>query len=218
MQPSFWQARWSRNEIGFHQKQINSYLQRYWPQLNAAPGERVLVPLCGKSLDVLWLRDQGLEVLGVELAQKAVEDFFQEQQLTPAISQQGAFACYQTAGIRILCGDFFALKKADLQGVSLFYDRAALIALPPELRARYVAHLSEITPRAVRGLLISLAYQQAQMDGPPFAVLPEEVAKLYTPRWQVQTLEHCDVLAEHGRFVERGLTHLQEWVFRLDAV
>ena len=218
MQPSFWQARWARNEIGFHQKEINPYLQRFWAQLSARPAEQVLVPLCGKSLDLLWLRDQGVRVLGVELAQKAVEDFFEEHKLSPQISRQGAFVRYECAWLSILCGDFFELTPADIGEASLLYDRAALIALPAELRARYVAHLRQIAAHPMRGLLISLAYTQAQMDGPPFAVQEDEVATLYGARWQIERLARCDVLAGHQRFIERGLSALDECVFRLDEL
>ena len=78
MHAEFWQARWARSEIGFHLSEVNPYLQRYWPALGLPEGARVLVPLCGKSLDLAWLVGQGYQVVGVELAPRAVEDFFTE--------------------------------------------------------------------------------------------------------------------------------------------
>lgn len=136
MQPEFWYKKWDSNQIGFHQAEANPYLQRYWPELAIAPSARVLVPLCGKSLDLLWLAGQGHQVLGVELAEKAVEEFFSEHQLQPQISEQGAFKVYRTVAFELWCGDFFALTAEDVAGCTALYDRAALIALPDAMRQR----------------------------------------------------------------------------------
>jgi thiopurine S-methyltransferase len=91
MQPEFWHKKWASNQIGFHLPQVNPYLQRFWPDLNLSSHARVLVPLCGKSLDLLWLAGRGHRVLGIELSEKAVEGFFSEQQLQPQISEHGVF-------------------------------------------------------------------------------------------------------------------------------
>lgn len=90
MEPAFWQKRWADNQIGFHQAQVNPYLQKYWPRLQLAPASRVLVPLCGKSLDLAWLAGQGYRVLGVELSRQAVEGFFREHGLDADVLQYGA--------------------------------------------------------------------------------------------------------------------------------
>ena len=113
MHEDFWQARWARNEIGFHLREVNPYLQRHWPELGLVPGAQVLVPLCGKSLDMAWLAEQGYRVLGVELAESAVIAFFAEQELTPQRSiSYGAFRRYRAGAVELLCGDFFALQAS----------------------------------------------------------------------------------------------------------
>lgn len=216
MHAEFWQARWARSEIGFHLPEVNPYLQRYWPALGLPEGARVLVPLCGKSLDLAWLAGQGYQVVGVELAQRAVEDFFAEHGLQPLVSDIGAFRHYQAGNLEIYCGDFFALGAQQLAGCAALYDRAALIALPAEMRARYVAHLSQVLPSGCQGLLVTLDYDQEQMPGPPFAVGDEEVRQLLAECWQVQMLECIDVLGENWKFLKRGLERLDERVYRLD--
>ena len=213
MHEDFWQARWARDEIGFHLDEVNPYLLRYWSQLSAQPGERVLVPLCGKTLDLRWLAAQGLQVLGVELSRKAIEDFFVEQGLQPQIEEQGAFVRFRAETIELWCGDFFALTAADVEQCHLFYDRAALIALSLEMRQRYVAHLQAILPQVCRGLLVTLDYPQEQMNGPPFAVPAEQVQAFYADSWDVRLLAKEDVLGENWRFLQRGLTRLEELVF-----
>ena len=217
MQPEFWQKRWADNQIGFHQAQINPYLQRYWSQLNFADDAQVLVPLCGKSLDMLWLAGQGQRVLGVELSRKAVEDFFVGHDLAPSVIERGAFTVFEAGGVSLLCGDFFALDAADVTECVGLFDRAALIALPPAMREQYAAHLLRILPAAARGLLITLEYPQAQLDGPPFAVLDQEVQGLLGGRWQLETLEVTDILGESPKFLKAGVTGLQERVYRLDS-
>lgn len=215
MHGDFWQARWAQGQIGFHQDQVNPYLRRYWPGLALPEEARVLVPLCGKSRDLAWLADQGHRVLGVELARKAIEDFFVEQQLQPQVSRQGVFDVYRAADIELWCGDFFALKAEHLQGCAALYDRAALIALPTEMRVRYAAHLGAILAPGTRGLVVTLDYEQAQMDGPPFALCDAEVQTLLARDWRLELLESRDVLAENGRFRQRGLQRLDERVYRV---
>ncbi|WP_313210376.1 thiopurine S-methyltransferase [Stutzerimonas nitrititolerans] len=216
MHADFWQGRWARNDIGFHLDQVHPGLRRHWPRLKKLQeGATVLVPLCGKSLDLAWLAGEGFRVLGVELSQKAVETFFAEQQLEAEISQVGPFKVYRSGTLEIRCGDIFALGADDVSACQGIYDRAALIALPPLMRQRYAAHLSAILPAGCQQLLVTLDYEQAQMDGPPFAVGDAEVMALYAAEWQVERLEAKEVLATNPRMRERGLQRLEEHFHRL---
>ncbi len=215
MHADFWQTRWARSEIGFHLPQVNPYLQQYWPTLGLPVGAQVLVPLCGKSLDLAWLAGQGFAVVGVELAQRAVEDFFNEHGLEAHVSHEGAFQVYRAGAVTIYCGDLFALESEHVTQCSALYDRAALIALPQAMRERYVAHLSQILPAGCQGVLVTLDYDQTQMQGPPFAVADAEVQRLFKPAWQLQSLTSADVLGENWRFLKRGLSRLDERVYQL---
>lgn len=217
MQPEFWHKKWASNQIGFHLSAVNPYLQRHWPELSMPATARVLVPLCGKSLDLAWLAGRGHQVLGVELSEKAIEDFFNEHQIQPQISEKGAFKVYRSDAIELWCGDFFALTASDVADCVAFYDRAALIALPAPMRERYAAHLQQILPQGVQGVLITLDYDQAQIPGPPFAVGDDEVKRLLGDLWQVQALEERDVLGESWKFLQAGVTRLEERVYRVSG-
>ena len=215
MHEAFWQDRWARSQIGFHQEKVNGYLRRHWSALGLASGSAVLVPLCGKSLDLAWLAEQGHRVIGVELAERAVQDFFTERDVQPQVSQRGAFKVYQAGELQILCGDFFALSREDVAGCQAFYDRAALIALPPEMRERYVAHLQAILPSTCQGLLVTLVYDQQRMDGPPFSVEDAEVEGHFAAGWMLRVVEEKDVLAGNPRFADSSLAAVDERVFHL---
>lgn len=215
MDPEFWHQRWASNQIGFHEDQVNAYLARHYADLGLTPGQTVFVPLCGKSMDLRWLADQGAHVLGVELSPIAVESFFAEQELTAQTRKEGAFAVWESGPIRVLCGDYFALAPAQLAGVHAVYDRAALIALPPERRAHYVAHLDRLLPGARRTLLVTVEYFQEEMHGPPFSVPEREVRALFAGA-QIERLGAQDVLADTPRFRDKGLTRLLECAYRIE--
>lgn len=215
MEKDFWLERWEREEIGFHEGEVNAYLARFWHQLQLAQGSVVFVPLCGKSADMQWLREQGHAVTGVELSDIAAQAFFKENGYTAHSSSSGKFRHYEANDIRILCGDFFDLSRDDLAKAGVVYDRASMVALPPEMRKRYVKHLVNILPPAAQILLVTFDYPQSEMSGPPFAVSAGEVEALYSEHADIQLLMQKDVLAENPRFKKRGLTRLQESIYLL---
>ncbi len=215
MTPDFWLNRWLRSELGWHEDEINRHLAEHWPSLEVDQQARVLVPLCGKSLDMLWLASRGHSVLGVEISPLAAEQFFAENGLEPRIDRLGAFQRFQVDEITLLVGDFFDLRAEQLGDVTAVYDRASLIALPPEMRPRYERHLARLLPGGARSLLITLEYEQSRMKGPPFAVAEPEVRALFERDFEVETLSVFDALAESPRFRARGLEALEERVYRL---
>ena len=215
MQPDFWHDRWREGRIGFHQDKPTPLLLKHWPALGVAPGAQVFVPLAGKSLDLAWFAAQGHRVLGVELSQLAVEQFFAEHGLEPEV-RTSRYGMHYTAGnIELVCGDAFGLDAEALAGCDAVFDRAALIALPPDLRQRYVRELHAQLPAGCRGLLITLEYPAHEKDGPPFTVPEAEVRALYGRDWEVDVLERRDILAQQPLFVEEGVTSLETVVYRL---
>lgn len=214
MEPAAWLARWREGRIGFHLDAVNPHLVRHVEAL-PAPGSRLFVPLCGKSVDMRWLWERGHRVVGVELSDLAVRAFFEEQKVAPEIDRVAAFERFRHGGIEVLCGDFFALDAAVLGRVDGVWDRAALIALPPPMRARYVAHLVRLLPAEVRILLVTCEYVETEMEPPPHSVREAEVRALYGPHFDVTVRERHDTLSENPNFRQRGLTGLDEVVFEL---
>ena len=196
-----WLARWRDGRIAFHEGRPNQLLERHVARL--AGCRRVLVPLCGKTEDLAFLAARGHDVIGIELAEQAVRAFFVEHDLAPSIAPRGPFVAYQAGdpagdpagddasaepdrdgarrpgSITLLVGDLFAATRELLAPIDAVYDRAALIALPTELRTRYVELLRAVVPADAPSLVITLEYDQRAMTGPPFAVLESELRTLY---------------------------------------
>ncbi|WP_394004686.1 thiopurine S-methyltransferase [Luteimonas sp. WGS1318] len=213
MHPEFWHERWSSHRIGFHLDAPLPLLLTHWPTLDLTPDARVFVPLCGKSLDMVWLAAQGHRVLGVELSEHAVRQFFDERGLVPEVHETAAGRHHVAGPYELIAGDAFALDTALLADCVAVYDRAALVALPPELRAVYAATAWRQLPAGCRGLLVTLEYPQDQKNGPPFSVETDEVHRLLDGHWHVRLLERRDILAREPDF---GVSALSTSVYRLD--
>lgn len=217
MDLSFWHRRWEKGEIAFHQNDVNRYLTAHVGLFNLQRDDRVFVPLCGKSLDMWWLRHRGYRVLGVDISPIAVRAFFEERDLDYSERSGGAFTRLNHDAIELLCGDFFSMEPAHLSDVRAVYDRASLIAFPSSGREKYVRHLLRILPAAIPFLLVTLEYPQSEMDGPPYAVDEAEVRSLFGNTYAIHVLEAREVLQEQARFRERGLSRLTEKAYLLSA-
>ncbi|HJS15561.1 MAG TPA: thiopurine S-methyltransferase [Rheinheimera sp.] len=178
MQSEFWHNCWQQQRIGFHQDEIHPLLPVVFSQLNWEPSKVIFAPLCGKSLDLWWLAEQG-KVIGAELSELACQQFYQEQEQSFSVSAQGDFQRFNHPAVGIWQGDYFALKPEQLGEIGLIYDRAALIALPLQMRIDYVKQLKNLCPAPVSLLLLSLEYPQEEMSGPPFSVTELEVRQLF---------------------------------------
>ncbi|MDB4931745.1 MAG: Thiopurine S-methyltransferase [Myxococcaceae bacterium] len=177
MSDDFWARRWREGQIGFHEGAPNAFLQAHAARLGDA--KRVFVPLCGKSEDLAFLAARGHTVVGVELVEDAVRAFFDEHGLAPAVTPRGPLTAYAHGAITLLVGDLFDATPDLVGAVDALYDRAALIALPEDVRARYVAHLRALLLPGAAGLVVTVEYPQEAMAGPPFAVPEAEVRRLY---------------------------------------
>lgn len=192
MDEKFWHDRWAQNQIGFHRSDANPLLVKYFHSLNLKKGARVFLPLCGKTLDIGWLLSQGYRVAGAELSELAVEQLFKQLGLTPEISKRDRLFHYKATNVDIFVGNFFDLTKDVLGFVDAIYDRAAIVALPNEMRDKYTEHLMQVTNTAPQ-LLITYEYDQSVISGPPFSVSDKEVKTHYQSRYNLNQLVKLDV-------------------------
>lgn len=192
MEEGFWHQRWRDGAIGFHLGEANPLLVAHFGALQLAPGSRVFVPLCGKTVDISWLLAQGYRVAGAELSRIAIDALFEALGTEPTIEPVGELLRYSAPGIDIFVGNIFDLSAAALGSVDAVYDRAALVALPELMRDRYSAHLRAITGTAPQ-LLISFEYDQRKMEGPPFSIDVSEVARQYASAYRLDNIDTVDV-------------------------
>ena len=215
MQAEFWLDRWRAAQIGFHQASTDRHLKAYWPSLKLPAGSPIFVPLCGKSLDLLWLRDQGHSVSGVELSPIALESFCMENGVPARRRVLTEFDVYEAESLMLFRGDFFKLSRSLLVDASAVYDRAALISWTPALRSAYVNHLTSLIGAGAQTLLISVEYPEAQMAGPPFPLTRDAIEELYAAHYSIELLGRHEILDLEPRLRARGLTELREVAYRL---
>ena len=206
-----WESRWQEDRIGFHLKEVNPNLMRFSDQLLHQNPDRVFVPLCGITLDLCWLTTNTKKVIGVELVSKAIQDFFAENNIDYLIQQDETLQKFSSTSIDIYLGDFFDLNPEQTFSFNAIYDRASIVAIETPERMEYVDHLISFLNPAGRILLITLEYNQNQMEGPPYSVPAEEIESLFAPLGSLELLETCDILDD--RFLNKGLTRLLEHVF-----
>lgn len=207
----YWIKRWEDGHTAFHQSEASAALVRHGHLFGT--GGRVLVPLAGKSRDMTWLaREKGHAVVGIEIAAPAIRAYFEERSMTAMRSTEGGIHAWHGGGVTILEADFFAVTSAMVGTITGVYDRAALVAIPPELQAKYVSHLLALTGGAPI-LLIGFEYDTSKMSGPPYSVGEADVARLFGAACAVQKLESREVIDEMPRFRERGITSLVEAAF-----
>lgn len=212
MEAEFWHSKWATNVIGFHLDETNAALINYWHHVQPKREDKVLVPLCGKSLDLDWLAQKHDSVIGIELSDIAVKAFFAEQLYTPLVTQlSNHHVMYEFDELTLYSGDFFT---APLEPVELVYDRAALVALPESMRQEYVEKvLSNLKPGG-RMLLVTLDYDQQELAGPPFSVPAVDVNALFS-ECKVTHLYRDDADESHPR-IKKGLSRFAEEVWLIE--
>ncbi len=192
MNIDFWNQKWKKNEIGFHEKKPNPLLVSHLDKLKLAEGSRVFLPLCGKTLDISRLLSKGYRIAGAELSKLAIEQLFIELGVEAVVTKLGNASHYSAENIDIFVGDIFELSSDVIGTVDAVYDRAALVALQEEMRNKYTKHLLEITGTA-KQLLITFEYDQNLMDGPPFSLNSDEVNRHYKEAYNLELLESLSV-------------------------
>ena len=209
----YWENRWITNQTGWHRSVYNDLMVKYWPRLGIPTDSKVLVPLCGKSLDMLWLAEKGHAIVGIEFTRVAVERFFSENNLEHTIVKHPSYIEFSSDRYTILNGNILAIPS-DLIQAEAWYDRAAMIAINPDLREDYVSQIRQQTKVGAVGLLITYSYPQEEMEGPPFSLNNDDVFKLFQDGFRVECLETIELEDEK----ERGLSRINSSVFALTRV
>jgi thiopurine S-methyltransferase len=215
MQSEYWISLWERNETRFHQADVNPVLQQLWPTLELSLDKGVLVPLCGKSLDMRWLEAQGHQVWGVEIAEKPIVEFFADAGEAAVFETGPNIDRYRGERTIIYYGDYLQLQTPDVKGAGAVYDRAALVALPEDQRVHYADHILRIIPEQAVIVLLTIEYDQSLRHGPPFSVPEAEVNKIYGARASVELVSRSPTRGLPPEFIEAGVKDPVQCVYKI---
>ncbi len=219
MELSYWQSRWKKGNIGFHLDEYYPGLTENWDEIDIKPDATVLVPLCGKSRDLLWLSRRAKKVIGVEVSQTAINQFINEHNLKTHNSSFTSFSIVTSGNIELWCGDFFKLTEEKFEAIDLIYDKAALTALPPGMRIRYSKKLKNLSSPHTKILIQHFKYNQNEMNGPPFSIPQKEISDLFSDYFVIQELQKMELeIKNFKKFQNRGLkSHLIEYLSLLSG-
>ena len=200
MDQQFWLDKWAQDQIGFHEAQPHPCMLEFWPQVADDSHAAVFVPLCGKSNDMPWLAGRGHSIVGVEISDIAVRDFFDENGIASNESEKDGMRCTAGDEYDIYCADIFEFAERYGEKFNLIYDRAALIALAPEQRTDYAGALTNLAAGAASMLLITVDYDADQISPPPHIVAADEIQSLFGYHWTIDLLKTsaADVKGQPG--------------------
>jgi thiopurine S-methyltransferase len=219
MEKSYWLSRWVKNKIGFHTPEGEPALHTWWKSVDT--GKRplhVLIPLCGKSPDIQWIADKGTHVIGVEFIEKACLDFFRERDITPQTLQKSYGTCYSSENTELWSADILKMPTKLLSKAHVVYDRAALVALPEQMRKPYVSKIAHSLRKGSKILMVSFDYPQQEMNGPPFSIPEREIKFLHEEFYSIELLETIDILSDLKKFKEKGLSYLYKQVYLMERI
>ncbi|MGA0556913.1 thiopurine S-methyltransferase [Larkinella sp. VNQ87] len=205
MEKQAWAESWEASNNRFHRQDVHPYVLKHLTPF-ALMEKSILVPLCGRSLDLVYFSQFAERVVGVEQAESVILQFFAENQL--AYEKVGER--YISNNLTIFCKDLFALTPEEVGEINLVYDRASLAALPLPLRVGYLQKMEELTSPGTQYFLTTLEYAP-EMDSAPYSIAPEEVYG-YFPNYLIDHVESPAV--PHHRLVRRfNLHYLKEHGF-----
>ena len=193
MKKEIWLERWEKGQTGFHIDEVNPLLVKHFDTLELPLASRIFVPLCGKTLDIRWLLSKGYCVVGVELSESAVQELFEELGEKPYIITEGKHIHYAAENIDIFVGDFFTLTPQIIENVDAIYDRAAIVALPKEMRMDYSKHILSLVQKETPQLMTTVVYDQSLMSNSPFSVDQEELERHYGDSYTITQLDKINV-------------------------
>lgn len=203
MDADFWLNAWDKGSIGFHRSDYHPELLKYFKHIKPKGDDKILVPLCGKSKDMLFLHDQGLKITGVEFSNKACEEFFSENELEFLRTDKNNFDVFEGKAHTLYCGDYFSFDPGHKYDAA--YDRAAIVALDPKSRTKYAKQYAHLLNKNGKLLLLSFEYDQSKVQGPPFSVEEYFIRELFENEFEVEVLESKAVEIGSPRFIEAGV-------------
>ncbi|MBK22593.1 MAG: hypothetical protein CME70_01195 [Halobacteriovorax sp.] len=212
MEKEFWLNKWNQNSIGFHRSEYHPELLKYITKFEELE-KSVLVPLCGKSLDLIYLKDQGFNVVGIEFSKKACEEFFNENNIEYQIITEDGFEIFESDKIHLYCGDYF--KFVPREKLNFAYDRAAIVALDPNNRKAYADQYAKNINAGGKLLMLTFEYDQSKCQGPPWSTEEYFIYEYFEKEFDIDILENSQIKVGNPRMQEAGVSTALQKTFLL---
>ena len=207
MDADYWHEVWKKNEIFFHMEKMNPILLKFAPTL-VDKNTQVFVPLCGKSLDLVWLMKHTKHVYAIELSETAIKQFFLEQKIDYKVRDVHDFQIFESQNLSIYCGDLFKLNLKDIE-IHFIYYRAALVALPYHMRMDYYNKIKNEIKNSFSWLLSVFDYPENIMQGPPFSVTYDEIHANLNNHYHIKLLSDKLIPTFELPNIKEKVYHLQ---------
>lgn len=208
-QKQYWCNRWRDNQTGWHladpHPSLVANLSKILPTTTATttngattttPKPVVFVPLCGKTVDLVYLRNHNFRALGCELSEQAVTEFFAELGEAPKKTRINEnVEKWEVENIAILLGNIFDIPSLEMAGfpgdqVAAVFDRASLVALPDSIRGQYVEHVKKLTNNSNQ---ILVTFEHTRPTAPPHSISEELVHKYYEDTYKIEFVSRRNV-------------------------
>lgn len=192
LSPEQWN--WTEKEDPpFHAAAYNSLLVKYHDRLTPEQKTgRVFVPLCGKTLDMIFLSEQRYEVVGLEFSEIGIVDFFAENNLTYDKEElvDSPFVKYtaKERNITIYKGDLFDLSRDVCGDFDASWDRGSFVAVNVPTRKKYAQLMSSIIRPSGKILMEVWKYNPSKYAGPPHHTEEKDIVETFTD-FKVKVLE-----------------------------
>ncbi|XP_057291672.1 thiopurine S-methyltransferase-like [Hydractinia symbiolongicarpus] len=187
-----WNNHWENNHSPWDMAGGNPYLNQHFQTMvgNNADGKRIMVPLCGATVDMAWFYKQGLTVVGVEFSEIACKHFFERLSLDYSIEKHDNYTVYtHDERLKIYQCDFFNTTAAMLGGCFDFcFDVGGLVAMIPEEHQKYINHLDSLFSASIVVLLECFEYDASVHSGPPHSIPTATLEKLLDGKFKKEEL------------------------------
>merc|ERR1712071_145075 len=190
-----WDGKWKANKSPRHKNEINDFLATHFSHVTKIKNPaRILVPLCGKAVDMKWMYDSGHSVVGIEGVEEPIIQFFTEQNLEYRKEMVGNCPCYSTEDgrLKIFQSDLLLIDPEVVGKFDGVWDRGSLVAIYQEDREKYAELLKKLLAESFSYLIATMVYDQSQFPGPPRSVPVEEITKMFGDKCNVQVLEEVN--------------------------
>ena len=217
MSNKIWKDKWKRNDIAFHQSTSNHLLKKYISQLNISAGADILVPLCGKSLDMNILANLGYNVIGIELSNIAIKAYFEALNVKPTREKYKRFITWKYKNTEIWCGDIFDLTKKEIGHIGVLYDNTSLTAFSPDIRPQYVQHFHDMLSEKNQILLITTETpDETQINSA--MTIDDEIQSLYERQYHITLLHGERVITHDPEQPDEAKRPMEEKVYILETI